>query len=817
MKRFAVTPNVWRGALLVTVAMATSGCAMVGAMRGPHASGEKVVAGLSAPVRVLRDGHGIPYIFAANTPDLIRAQGFVTAQHRLFQIEGYRAMANGRLAEAIGPGGLNNDRQIRLIGLRRNAERHAKLLSADARDFLGWYAQGMNAYITGHVEDHPAELKLAGFKPSPWTVEDLVSVLHYVNWSQAANFKAELVMQKLIDKFGADKALKELSPVNVNPLRTRQPVMVGDAGGHSGNSEARPLGDVRLLAGLGEHDGLLGQMGAQAPIAVGSNNWVVGKSRTASGAAVVVNDPHLDARLLPGIWHPVGLFTPDMQAVGAALPAVPGIMLGRNAHTAFGVTNSYGDSQDLFIEKVAPGQQDHYLDGGQVRPFQVFNEVIRIRDKDAPGGFREETLRVRATVRGPIVSGPVFGADGERLLSLRMASAELTGGGIGIDQLLTARNASDVDKAVQAIDVMYFNFVFADKAGAIGLRASGRVPVRASQQGSHPKTVGTADDWRGTIPPAQMPGTLSPASDWTGSANHDTRPDAFPYDYSSFLSPSYRFRRMVEVLDKGQGMRTADQLALVMDRHNLQAPRLKPALVEALQNDPTHADLARILAAWDGRDDQQLAAPLTYHAIYERLALETFTDDMGEKLAREWLGNWYAWQERFDLLLTTPDSPWFDDIRTPQRETLPELIRRTTTAVRTELQARHGNNPAMWRWGDAHRVTFSSPLRRTGFGRDLLGAAPAPMSGSTSTLLRSGSKFGGQFEVEWFASARLVADLGDDEKVEAVVSGGVVDRQFHPHQKDQLGAWFEGRLVPWWFDRSKVEANARSTQQLVPR
>jgi len=816
MNTFALKPAAWRGALLVAVALATSGCAMVGAMRGPQAGGEQVLTGLTAPVRVLRDGHGIPYIFAANTPDLIRAQGFVTAQHRLFQIEGYRAMANGRLAEAIGPGGLNNDRQIRLVGLRRNAERHAKLLSPEARDFLGWYAQGMNAYITGHVDDHPTELKLAGFKPSPWTVEDVVTVLHYVNWSQAANFKAELVMQKLIDKFGADTALKELSPVNVNPLRTRKPVIIGD-GAAAQSTDLSPLGNVQLLAGLDEPDGLLGAIGAQAPIAVGSNNWVVGKSRTASGAPVVVNDPHLDARLLPGIWHPVGLFAPGIQAVGAALPAVPGIMLGRNAHTAFGVTNAYGDSQDLFIEQVAPGQPDHYVDGNQVRPFQVINEVIRIRDKDAPGGFREETLRVRATVRGPIVSGPVFGADGDKLLSLRMASAELPGGGIGIDQLLTARNAADVDRAVQAIDVMYFNFVFADKAGAIGLRASGRVPVRASQQGSHPKAVGAADDWRGFIPPAQMPGTLSPASDWTGTANHDTRPDAYPYDYTTFVSPSYRFRRMIDVLDKGQGMRTADQLALMMDMHNLQAPRLKPALVAALQQDPANRDLARILDAWDGRDDQQLAAPLIYHALYERLALETFADDMGEKLAREWLGNWYAWQERFDLLLTTPDSPWFDDVRTPQRETLPDLIRRTATTVRAELQARHGNNPAQWRWGDAHRVTFSSPLRRTGVGRDMLGAAPAPMSGSTATLLRSGNKFGGKFDVEWFASARLVADLGDDEKVEAVVSGGVVDRQFHPHQKDQLGAWFEGRVLPWWFDRAKVEANARSTQQLVPR
>ena len=807
MSRFFLERGLLAAGLLVMLATALPASAFVGHFRGPKVDGELAVPGLTAKVRVLRDEHGIPYIFAANTPDLIRAQGFVTAQSRLFQLEGYRAIATGRLAEAIGEGGLPGDRQVRLLGLRRNAERHAKLLSSAARDFLTWYAEGMNAYISGHADDHPVELRLAGFVPRPWTLEDMVTVLHFANFSQAANFKAELTMQKLIDKFGADKALRELAPVNVNPLRTQQPLIVGGAAG------ARRLGDVELLAGLDGPDSLLE---ASAPLAVGSNNWAVGSSRTASGAAVLVNDPHLDARLLPGVWHPVGLFAPDIQAVGAALPAVPGIQVGRTAFVAFGLTNAYGDSQDLFIEKVAPGQPEHYVDGDQARPFQVIEETIRVKDKDAPGGFREDKLRIRATPRGPVVSGPVLGYDGEALLSLRMASAELPGGGIGIDQLLTARNIADVDQAAQAMDVIYFNYVFVDKAGGIGHRATGRVPVRASRQGSHPKPVGPADDWRGFIPPDQMP-AMSPARDWVGTANHDNRPDGYAFDYSSYFASSYRIRRMIEVLDQGQGMRSADQSALMMDAQNLQAPRLKPALVAALQGDAANADLARILAAWDGRDDKDLAAPLIYHKLYERLVYETYVDEMGDKLARDYLGQWYLWQERFDELLKTPDSPWFDDTRTPQKETLPDLIKRAAAAVRPELQARHGTDPAKWKWGDEHRIAFVSPLRRSGAGRDFMGYAEAPMSGSGATLLRALTPFMGGFDVEFFASMRLVADMGDDDKIEAVVSGGVVDRQFHPHQKDQLPAWSEGRLLPWWFDPKQVEAHAVRRQELVPK
>ena len=781
--------------------------AFVGQLRGPKVDGELALPGLSAPVRVLRDEHGIPYIFAANTPDLIRAQGFVTAQNRLFQLEGLRAIATGRLAESLGEGGLASDRQIRLLGLRRNAERHAKLLSPEARDFLVWFAEGLNAYIAGHADDHPLELKLAGFVPRPWTLEDMVTALHLGNWTQAANFKAELTMQKLIDKFGADKALRELAPVNVNPLRTQQPVIVGDSG------SAQRLGDVELLAGLDGPDSLLAPL---APLAVGSNNWAVGRSRSASGAAVLVNDPHLDARLLPGVWHPIGLFAPGIQAVGVAYPFVPGIQIGRTAHVAFGLTNAYGDSQDLFIETVAPGQREHYVDGTEVRPFQVIEEVIRIKDKDAAGGYREEKMIIRATVRGPIISGPILGYDGESRLSLRMASAELPGGSLGIEKLLTARNVAEVDQAVQAIDTVYFNYVFADKAGGIGHRSTGRVPVRASKQGSHPKAVGATDDWRGFIPPEQMPGVISPARDWVGTANHDNRPDGYAFDYSSYFASSYRIRRMIEVLDQAKGMRTADQSALMMDAQNLQAARLKPVLVAALRADPANADFARVLEAWDGRDDKDLAAPLIYHALYERLAYETYVDEMGDKLARDWLGQWYAWQERFDELVKTPDSPWFDDVRTAQKEALGDLVRRVAATVRPALQAKHGADPAKWKWGDEHRIAFVSPLRRSGTGRDFLGYAEAPMSGSGATLLRALNPFMAGFEVNFFASMRLVADMGDDEKIEAVLSGGVVDRQFHPHQKDQLPAWTEGRLLNWWFAPKQVEAHAVRRQVLVP-
>jgi penicillin G amidase len=766
---------------------------------GPQVEGTLQLPQLSEPVTVHRDQHGIPYIFARNTPDLIRAQGFVTAQNRLFQLEFYRRSITGRLAEVVGEAGLANDREMRLVGLRRNALRHAQTLAPEAREFIGWYVEGLNAYVAEHASDHPGELKLLGLTPHPWTVEDVVTILHFANWSQAANYKAELLTQKLIDRFGLEYVRGNLLPILVNPDRTENAERAPE-----GAASELALADGRVLFDLGAGSEWL---------AIGSNNWAVAPARSASGASVVVNDPHLDARALPGSWHPVGLHAPGIAAIGVALPGVPGLIIGRTGHVAFGVTNAYGDSQDLFVEQEAPGRPGHYLEDGEAIPFGTISETIRVRDKDAPGGFRNDTLVIRTTRRGPIVAE---GLTGGKLLSLRSAAAEVaSGGSLGIDRLLTARNVAEVDEAVQAMDVLYFNYVFGDTQGGIGHRASGRIPIRRSGHGAWPMAASAQDNWIGMLPPSAMPGQISPARGWVGTANHDTRPDSLGLYYTSYASPDYRYRRMKEVLDASSNMTTGDQLALMLDTQNLQAPRLLPALVAALESVPEHTDLASILAAWDGRDKADAAAPLIYHRLYQQVAYETFVDEMGESLAIDYLKQWYVWQERFDRLVATPDAAWFDDTRTPGRETLPDLIHRAAAIVRPKLAERHGADPAGWTWGSEHRIAFFSLLRPSGPERDAFGFPERAMDGSGETLMRARTAFMGE-PVEFFASMRFVADLGDGEKVQSVLSGGAVDRQFHPHQKDQLPAWSDGKLLDWWLAPARIEANSAARQTLSP-
>ncbi|MEI8156463.1 MAG: penicillin acylase family protein [Burkholderiales bacterium] len=766
------------------------------------------LSGLKAPVKVLRDAGGVPYIFAENTPDLIKAQGFVTAQHRLFQAELFRATWRGELAATLGAETLPSDIRMRVLGIRRNGDKHAAKLSDASRVFFQNYVDGMNAYIVDNASDHPIEFKLVGLQPKPWTVADLVTLVHYVHYTHATNFKAEVVAQMLIDRLGFERA-QAIFPITSSP----------DWSTKTAHATADPKRTDWAQLGVGwkhltiapetlNHQGL------------GSNNWAVGPGRSVSGKAMVANDPHLDNRILPGTWHPVGLFAPGIQAVGASFPGMPGIMVGRTEHVAFGVTNAYGDVQDLYIETLDPKDPTHYLSGSSSVPFGLINETIQIKDKTAPGGMRSQELKIRTTVRGPVISDHEgLGPKGDKVLVLRSTDAEVLAPQIGVENLLTAPNTAAFDKEVQKIDLMLFNFVFGDDQGNIAHRATGAVPIRKGADGGFPRMPAQdgTDDWTGWIPKDRMPGMSNPPRGWVGTANNDTRPDNYPWYYTNYVAPSYRYTRMGQVLDNAQKMTVQDHWALMDDNRNLQSDALRPAIVTALKADPSQTDFAAILDKWDGVDRGDEAAPLIYQALYREIALGTFSDELGEDATRDMLSTWYFWQQRFDALVKTPDSIWFDDVTTKdKRETLPDVIRAAAPRARATLEQLQGKDVKNWRWSKAHMLRFVSPLRRKGPGQELVGGFTVERPGSGETLNRGVYDFQKPFDIAFFASMQVVVDLGDPDKINAVLAGGVSERHFQAHQNDQAKQWAAGQRGAWWFSPEQVKAHAVSSMTLHP-
>ncbi len=787
------------GLVFFAMAAALTACASLNSYQD---SGRLSLAGLQKPVKVVRDEKGMPYIFAANWPDAFRAMGFVTAQDRLFQMELTRMVATGRIAELVGEKGLPLDRRMRTIGIRRLAERHARLLQDDATVLIRQYLAGVNAFIEGQADDHHLEFRLAGIQPTPWTLPDVLSVMYYMSWSTSANIKTEIITQMLVERLGFTRA-EELLPLNVNPDEERPAQSL---------TELEPqgvdlLGD-RHLVGYLENE----------PLGVGSNNWVCGPAKSPGGKPILANDPHLDARILPGPWYPCGLITPELSIVGVHIPGLPAMPIFRSDRVAAGITNAYGDVQDLYVETIDSSHAGHYLEGGRSIPFEVIEETLRYKDDSAADGYRREKLLIRLTRRGPVISDVFPQLETEKVLSLRWAAAESMRPDSDFTRIMRAPSAEALRDALRDWTTIQLNFVFADREGNIGWQVSGALPNRTGGGGTVPYVVrdGT-DNWNGWIPFEDMPQAVNPEEGWLGTCNHKTVRSDYPYYYSSYFASSYRYRRLKTLMTSRPEITVADHYRFQHDTRNVMAETLVPLMVPVLT---AHADtraMGELLAAWDCEDDADQTAPTVFHALYDRWAFTVFADELGEPLARRMLSAWYFWQERFQAMVLTGPSPWFDDINTDGiRETWQDMLYRAAQEVQQDLTDRLGDDRDRWQWGRVHTITFVSPIRREGFGKGLLGGGEHPVSGSGETLRRGRYDFNQPFEVTFSASLRMVADLSDSEKVLAVIPGGISGRLFHPHARDQIEPFLEGGTTYWWFSREAIDAHARSELHLQP-
>ncbi len=779
-----------------------SGCAV---LNRHQKEGELSVPGLKEPVTVMRDEKGMAYIYAQNVDDVLLAQGFVSAQDRLFQMDLNRRFAAGRISEFAGERAKELDIKMRTLGLYRQAQRHARMLDEPSLRFFQRFADGVNAYLETRPKEYPLEFKLAGFRPEPWSVTDSLAVVYLMGWDTSANLRTEIVTQMLVEKLGGTRA-REIFPLNVNPDDEPAPV-----------SRWTPPGSTPPSAGMFSNPNWMAWL--ERPfLPMGSNNWVAGPEMSTGGKPIVANDPHLDARILPGPWYPVGLILPEERMVGVNIAGIPGIVVGRNTHVAVGSTNAYGDMQDLYVETVDPARPDHYLEGAVPVPFQVVEETIRIKDKKAEGGFRAEPIRIRHTRRGAVISDLYPGLGTDEVITVRFAPFESMHPAIGLDRMLFARSVNDVRRALEQVNYICINFVFADTEGNIGWQVSGRLPIRAQGDGTVPlKVKDERDNWTGWIPFDRMPHQINPEKGWVGTCNQMTVSRDYPYYFSSYFSPSYRYRRLKQLMSRSSPVSADDHWRFQQDTRNLMAEQIAPLMARALQAHEDTQRMGEILADWNCHDDTDQAAPAIFQATYRRFAFRVFEDDLGEEGTRIYLDNWYIWQERLASMVLSGASPWFDDLRTEDvRETRDMLFHLAARDAAGELAARMGTNPDKWLWGKVHRMEFVSPLRRTGFGKGMLGGGSHPYPGSGETLWRGWYDVDAPFDVTHSAALRMVADLSDPEKVAAVLPGGVSGRVFHPHYKDQSLDFLSGEKRYWWFSDEAIRSHTKSVLVLHP-
>lgn len=767
----------------------------------PQYAGEVRVSGLAQPVTVLRDARAVPHIYAESLADLLFAQGYVTAQERLWQMDTLRRMARGELAEIFGRRMLELDKENRILGLGGVAERAAELLDTQTRAQLEAYARGVNAFIETHRSRLPIEFSLLGYTPRLWTPSDTLAVGLNMFKLLSTTWPWELLRAKVLEKLPAELAddlyvaRSALDRPVAEPLPRRGPrerprVYVAErpAGGHL--TQCR-----HTLAELAE-------AAKQVALAAGSNNWVVAGSRSASGQPLLANDPHLP-HLLPAIWfaihlkltarEPVGT---ELNVAGVSLPGIPFVIIGHNDRVAWGMTNLWADVQDLYVERFHPQQPQRYLTptGWQTVGRRV--EYIKVRGEP---DYQLEVLRTR--------HGPIVHDDGTHKLALRWTALEPELLSLPFYELNRAQNWDEFRRALALYGGPAQNFVYADVEGNIGYYGAGRVPVRRQGHGEIPVAGDTADyDWLGYIPSQELPQAFNPLVGILASANNRVVPEGYPHYLTDRWEPPYRIARIYELLENQTGYKPIDFLRLQGDIVSLPDVFLAQQLVAAGGKQsvaPAVAEALDLLRSWDGQMRAEEATPLLCEASRGVLLKNLLRARLGD----DWEAyTWFMSPVFLENVLRARPARWLPEGYPGYDELLVASLTKAIEELRQEVGSASVRS---WRWGKRLQVRFAHPLFEQMPGLRRWFSVSGPESGGRHSVKVMTPEFG--------VSLRLVMDLADFDDSLLNLTLGQSGHRLSPHYRDQYPAWHAGRSFPFPFSDTAVQQATRYRLQLLPR
>ncbi len=850
---FRGLPRGWR--LLTYVAIALTLLLVLGLATGvalvrrplPQTSGTVEVPGLEGSVEVVRDEHGIPQLYADTMDDLMRAQGFVQAQERFFEMDVRRHATAGRLAELFGEDALESDLYVRTMGWRRVAERELALIKPDTRAALESYAVGVNAYL---ADRSPTEIALeytvlnAGgldYVPEEWTPVDSLAWLKAMAWDLRGNMGEEIdrvltgaavgpqrtaelypaydarEQRPIVDQGAVVDGVFEQDARTGGTRNPRRPAFTAD--------QVAPLASLReglgrLPAWLGRGDG------------IGSNSWVVDGDHTSTGEPMLANDPHLGIGL-PGVWMQMGLHCRETTAAcpidvaGFTFSGVPGVVIGHNADIAWGFTNLGPDVTDLFVERVTDSTWRH---DGRDRPLVVRTETVEVAGGD------DVELRIRATAHGPILSdvddqlaevGQVARVprpaprEGEAY-AVSLAWTALTPSPTA-DAILELNAATDWDSfraAAADFAVPAQNLVYADAEGHIGYQAPGAIPIRKSGNDGLVPSAGwlSENDWTGELVPFDgLPNVLDPDEGFIVTANQAVVDDDYPYFLTDDWDRGYRSQRIRELLEEEGELSMTEMAELQLDDHNPMAPTLVPYLLDVGLRRGYASEGQRLLEDWDSSQPADSAAAAYYNVTWRNLLELTFHDELPEDVRPDGGQRWMAVVER---LLREPSSPWWDDVTTEDEvETRDDVIRAALRAARDEMTALVAPHVGDWSWGALHRLDLRSPtLGESGIGvvERLFNREGWEVGGGSATVDATSWDAAEGYGVTAAPSMRMIVSLADLDDSRWINLTGVSGHPFSSHYTDQTELWAEGETLPWAFHREDVLRAGDDTLLLVP-
>jgi penicillin G amidase len=714
--------------------------------------------GLSQRVEIIRDRWGVPHIYAKSVHDLFFAQGYIAAKDRLWQIDLWRRIGTGKLAEVVGPSAVDRDRLARSVAFRGDRDAEWSSYGTGTREIVTAFTDGINAYIKSLGGVRPLEFRLAGYDPGLWEPKDCVS--RVAGLLMTHNLTNEVKRAGQVQRFGVAAVEKFFSLDPPIPIEVPQGLDLADISHDIVRVYEQAVGPVSFTSQQG------------------SNDWVVDGTMTATGKPLLANDPHRPVQI-PSLRKTVHLVAPGWNAMGAGEPSLPGIALGHNERIGFGFTIVGIDQQDLYVEKVNPDNREEYRYRNAWKKFVVERQTIPVK------GGSSQTIELRFTVHGPVIYED---ATRHRAYAIRWVGSEPgTAGYLAGLAVAQARNWNEFLGAMERYKVPSENIVYADVDGNIGWQAAGMAPVRKGWSGVLPVPGDTGEyEWSGFRRATELPRKYKPANHFVATANHNILPAGYNVPLNYEWAQPFRFHRIEEMLGTGKKFTIEDFERMQQDVTSLSARRFQ-AILKNWTPEPgsREAKAANLVREWDGTLRVDSAAALIYEYWIAQLPRAVFGPDIGPDASLQ------------TLLVTLEHEP--------NAKALVESLR----AALDEIQLQSGPDMQTWQWGKVHKILFHHPLGVPAFDR-----GPVARPGDANTV---NATSGTHFQQNNGASYREILDLSNwDNSVMTNVPGESGDPE-SPHYSDLLDDWANGRYHPMPFSRRAVEAAADERLWLVPK
>jgi penicillin amidase len=767
------------------------------------------VPNLHQPAEILIDHWGVPHIYAKDEADLFFVQGFNAARDRLFQIDLWRRRGLGQLAEAFGPSFVEQDKATRLFLYRGDMDQEWAAYGKDARQIAGSFVAGINAYIDWlekHPEGMPFEFKAFNYTPARWVAEDVVRIRSH---GLTGNLDAEVERARMAcaGELKSDEFRLHLEPPwetripeGLDPCLPKDVLKKFDLATEA--VRATPQSAIRA----GAQNLILRSDSSSAEARAESNNWVVSAGKSATGRAIMANDPHREY-LEPSIRYIVDLNSPTLHVTGIGEPAIPGISNGHNDWIAFGGTYFAIDQQDLYVYELNPDNSNEYKYKNRWEPFRVIREEIRVKGQTS---LAEE---LKFTRHGPViyVDAAKNRAFAARTLWLEPGMSPYMAS-LGY---LQAKNFEEFKQALQMWGTPPINHVYADVEGNIGWAPMGFCPVRPNWDGLLPVPGDGRYEWAGQWSADELPRIYNPTSGYVTTSNEMNLPSDYPYKERKLgfeWSPPFRHQRIDEILSGHKRISIEDSMALQNDVVSIPARRLVTLLQSLRSDDAATAAALTLLKNWNANLDSDSPQATLEEVWFSRHLGPAFKEAVLSKTA----GETFQLPDP-EVMLDTLEHPEtrFRDNAIKQRD---QILLASLEAAYQEMQKLQGADSSQWKWGKLHFNLVEHPLssivdEQT---RSRINVGPIPKNGSRYTVNASGYRTS-DFRQTAGPSARLVIDVGDWDNSRAMNHPGQSGDPGNPHYRDLATLWRSGQYFPLLYSRKAVENATEKKIELVPQ